>query len=265
MNGRMQLAVAMALTVILSACSGKDKPKPPTQGEQMDEAKDRWSIDSARRDAEQAAAAAPRALEESTWQLVRLRGPADTVFTPKRGAVYTVVFAADGQASVTGDCNRGTGSWKATQPNGLAVGPLAGTMALCPPGSLSERFLDGFQSMRSYVIVDGKLYISTATGGIYEFAPETNEALVAPGDGTIEAIFLCTDSTGARSRVRTTFAAGTNGKATLVRGKTTVVLARVLSGSGARYQGGGVTFWNKGREAMLTWHGANLSCATTDE
>ncbi len=249
---------------MLSACGGKDKPKP-TQGEQMDEAKDRWSLDSARRDAERVAAAAPSALEGATWRLVRLRTPSDTVLTPARGAEYTVEFAPDGRASVVGDCNRGSGTWKATPPNVLAVGPLATTRAMCPPGSLSDRYLGGFQSMQSYVIVDGKLYISTTDNGIYEFAPETVEAPAPAGNNSVEAIFLCTDSAGARSRVLATFTGGAKAKVTLVRGKATVVVPQVVAASGARYEGSGVTFWNKGRRAMLTWHGDSLSCATTDE
>jgi para-nitrobenzyl esterase len=43
---------------------------------------------------------------------------------------------------------------------------------MCPPGSLSDRFLKDFQYMRSYVIKDGKLHISLmADGGIYDFEP----------------------------------------------------------------------------------------------
>ncbi len=32
------------------------------------------------------------------------------------------------------------------------------------------------------------------------------------------------------------------------------------SGSGAKYQGGNVLFWSKGREAMVEWNGSTLQC-----
>lgn len=41
--------------------------------------------------------------------------------------------------------------------------------------------------------------------------------------------------------------------AVLERGDRTVVVYRALSASGARYAGNGVTFWNKGNSARVTW------------
>jgi len=41
--------------------------------------------------------------------------------------------------------------------------------------------------------------------------------------------------------------------AILERGDSTVVVYLVRSGSGAKYEGGNVTFWNKDREATVTW------------
>jgi len=50
----------------------------------------------------------------------------------------------------------------------------------------------------------------------------------------------------------------------LVRGDQTFTLLQAISGSGARYLGDGIEFWNKGNDAMVDWQGAKLSCGTAD-
>jgi len=46
----------------------------------------------------------------------------------------------------------------------------------------------------------------------------------------------------------------------LERGDRTVIAYRVKSGSGAKFEGQNVTFWNKGRETAVTWLDENLLC-----
>ena len=167
----------------LAAVAGcRREAKGPTLGEREDTAKDRWAIDSARMEADQAAAAAPSELAGSIWRLVRLQSSDDKVLEPEGKAVYTVEFGSDGRVSVVGGCNRGNGTWTVAPPSGLTFGPLATTRAMCPPGSMSARFLGDFQNMRSYQLVGGHLYVSLmADGGIYEFAPEENVAAELAG------------------------------------------------------------------------------------
>jgi heat shock protein HslJ/membrane-bound inhibitor of C-type lysozyme len=246
----------------VSGCRREAKGLPPD--EQTEEAKDRWAIDSARREADIAAAAAPGELSGSIWRLVRLQSLDGTVLEPEPRAVYTVEFGSDGKAGVVGGCNRGNGTWTVAPPSGLTFGPLATTRAMCPPGSMSERFLGDFQNMRSYQLVGGHLYISLAAdGGVYDFVPEeTAGEKLGAGTAEPEVVFACTDSTGAPSRIHAKFAGNT---AELSYKRNTVVLPQVSSASGARYEGKGVMFWNKGRAAMVTWQGANLNCATSRE
>lgn len=269
MNGRRtrvwKLGAVIAL-VAVAACR-KDRGKGPAQGDRADEALVQRAIDSARMEAERAAAAAPSELAGSTWRLVQLQSSNDSVYAPEPKAVYTVEFGTDGRVSVVGGCNRGSGTYTVTPPSGLTFGPLATTRAMCPPGSMSARFLRDFQYMRSYVMVGGRLHISLmADGGIYEFAPEEDiTAQMGAGDVAREVIFACSDSTGARSRIFARFAGTRPDKVTLRLREKTAVAHQVQSGSGARYEGSGVMFWNKGRDAMVTWRGANLNCATTRE
>ena len=265
MNGRparvWKPGVVIAL-VAVAAC-GKERSK----GAMADEAQDRRAIDSARMEAERAAAVAPSELAGSTWRLVRLQSSNDSTYAPEPRAVYTVEFGTGGRVSVVGGCNRGSGTYTVTPPSGLTFGPLATTRAMCPPGSMSARFLGDFQYMRSYVMVGGRLHVSLmADGGIYEFTPEEDIAAeMGPGDSAREVILACSDSTGARSRIVARFAGTKPDKVTLRIREKTVVAQQVQSASGARYEGSGVMFWNKGRDAMVTWRGANLNCATTRE
>jgi para-nitrobenzyl esterase len=107
-----------------------------------------------------------------TWQLVRFQGGDDKVLTPDDRSKYTLTFAADGRVSGRIDCNRATGAWKSSEKGRLEFGPMAVTRAMCPPGSLHDQIVKQLPFVRSYVIRDGKLFLSLmADGGIYEFEP----------------------------------------------------------------------------------------------
>jgi len=68
------------------------------------------------------------------------------------------------------DCNRARGAWKSAAPGRLEFGPMAATRAQCPPGSLHDVVMRQLPFVRSYVIRDGRLYLSLmADGGTLEF------------------------------------------------------------------------------------------------
>ena len=48
----------------------------------------------------------------------------------------------------------------------------------------------------------------------------------------------------------------------LVRNGQTFTLPQAMSGSGARYVGDDIEFWNKGANAMVEWQGTKLECST---
>jgi len=73
---------------------------------------------------------------------------------------------------VRADCNLGTGSWTSESAGQLQFGEIAATQALCPPGSLHDRYMAQFPWVRSYVTKDGGLFLATmADGSIIEFEP----------------------------------------------------------------------------------------------
>jgi para-nitrobenzyl esterase len=108
----------------------------------------------------------------TSWQLVKFHGGDDTILTPDDKAKYTIAFSTDGRVNVRIDCNRGFGTWKSSGRNQLEFGPLAITRAMCPPGSLHDHIVKQWGFVRSYVIKDGRLFLSLmADGGTYEFEP----------------------------------------------------------------------------------------------
>jgi len=85
---------------------------------------------------------------------------------------YTIGFGANEVLNVRFDCNRGRGSWKSTAPGQLEFGALALTKMMCPVGSLHDELVRQWPYVRSYVVRDGRLYLSLmADGGIIEFEP----------------------------------------------------------------------------------------------
>ncbi|MBK7137409.1 MAG: META domain-containing protein [Rhodocyclales bacterium] len=118
----------------------------------------------------------PPSLAGSSWRLVSIQSMDDAQGTthiddPSR---YTVSFTKDGRAHFKLNCNRANGDWAArasgSDSGNLRFGPLAATRALCPPPSVDERVVRDMAYVRSYLLKDGRLYMSLmADGGIYEW------------------------------------------------------------------------------------------------
>ena len=116
-------------------------------------------------------AAAPE-LAGTAWRLLNIAEMDDSTDLPDDSSKYTLVFNPDGSASMRADCNRGMGSWTSESPGQLQFGPIAATRAMCPPESLSDKYLAQFEWVRSYVLKDGHLFLATmADGAIIEFEP----------------------------------------------------------------------------------------------
>ena len=111
-------------------------------------------------------------LAGTSWQLIRFQGGDGLVLTPDDRSKYTMALDANGSVAARIDCNRGRGTWMSKGPGNIEFGPLALTRALCPPESLHDRIVRQWNSVRSYLIKDGHLFLGLiADGGVYEFAP----------------------------------------------------------------------------------------------
>lgn len=127
-------------------------------------------------------------LADTSWRLVEIQSMDDAIGTTKidNRALYTMALGADGRAAMRLDCNRGAGAWSAeaaadaagsSDSGRFALGPLAMTRAMCGPGSLDTRIGRDTQYMRTYLLEDGRLYVSLmADGGIYVWEPDPERA-----------------------------------------------------------------------------------------
>jgi len=119
-----------------------------------------------------ASSVAAAGLEGSSWRLVQI-SMSDGVTRPAiERSRYTIGFGASDVLNVRFDCNRGSGSWKSSAPGAVEFGPLALTRAMCPVGSLHDELVRQWPHVRSYVVKEGRLYLSLmADGGTIEFEP----------------------------------------------------------------------------------------------
>jgi heat shock protein HslJ/membrane-bound inhibitor of C-type lysozyme len=221
-----------------------------------------------------AAPIGPGSLAGTAWQLVQIQGSDDRVVTPETRSNYTVTFKAGGEVSVRIDCNWGRGTWKSPGPNQLLLGPLAITRATCAPGSLHDRILKDWNYVRSFVIKDGHLFLSLmADGGVYEFEPVTGaSALGTSGAGTTVTTptmpvkasgpftLQCRQSGGGAETLTVTFYQTEPALALVERAGQTRPAFRVVSASGAKYEGEGLTVWDAAAEVTVTWLLVKLTC-----
>jgi heat shock protein HslJ len=118
-------------------------------------------------------------LAGTTWRLIEFQSMDDATgaLRPRERGDYTLTLSADGTASLQLDCNRASGDWTAEPAPGdssgtFQFGPLATTMALCPPPSIGEQIGAQLQWVRSFLIRDGRLSLSLmADGGILLWEP----------------------------------------------------------------------------------------------
>jgi para-nitrobenzyl esterase len=99
----------------------------------------------------------PDSIVGVTWEWVGFSTPVEqiTVDAPEK---YTVQFGRDGRVAMRADCNRGMGSYSVTPDRRLTLGPIALTRAMCPAGSLSDRFAREFGRATIWFMRDGDLY-----------------------------------------------------------------------------------------------------------
>jgi heat shock protein HslJ len=132
------------------------------------------------------------------WHLVRIRRPDGPPLVPETPSRYTLELGRDGRALVRADCNRASCPYRLERES-LGFGPLAGTRAACPPGSLSDRYLQELGLVDSWSEKDGRLFLATrADGASLELQPAPGPFGVLSGTercmragGTVETASCC--------------------------------------------------------------------------
>lgn len=96
------------------------------------------------------------------WQWESLRDPSgQSDLDIEQPESYTLELRADGRYQIVADCNTGNGVYT-LEDSSLSVKTGAMTRALCPPGSLSDRFVSLLGNVATYVLADGKLVLNLA-------------------------------------------------------------------------------------------------------
>lgn len=145
-----------------------------------------------------AAATLDGPLAGTEWRLVEIQSMDDTVGTvrPDDPSRYTIRLNADGTVAMLLNCNRANGTWSAQagpdhSSGHFVFGPLAATRAHCPPPSLDESIAAHAQFVRSYLLKDGRLFLSLmADGAIYVWEPYAGELFQTKPDPELEAAIL---------------------------------------------------------------------------
>lgn len=148
MKRRITGREAVVLAVLVTACTKQNQPAadaPPPIGGVRD---------------------LPQ-IEEYTWMWVGTVDPVQ-VLKPETPQSYTLELR-EGRASGKADCNRLSGSYTKGDRS-LTFGPLAMTRAMCPPGSLGDKYAGYFQWIRTWFVRGDTLYMDMmADGGTLRF------------------------------------------------------------------------------------------------
>lgn len=203
-------------------------------------------------------------LAGTSWQLVRFQGGDDSVLTPDDRTRYTLTFDPAGSGvAMRVDCNRGRGTWTASGPSGLQFGPMALTRAMCAPGSMHDQIVKQWGNIRSFVLREGRLFLSLmADGGIYEFEPTggSRATLRSPVTRLGPTAWTCGSGGAAADTLRVTHYATTPALVLLERAGVTRPAFQVVAASGTRYEGDGILFREARGEATLNWLGTESTC-----
>ncbi|MBS0641879.1 MAG: META domain-containing protein [Acetobacteraceae bacterium] len=91
-----------------------------------------------------------------TWRWVETVSSAETlrVDAPER---YELSFPEPGRIALRADCNRAAGGVTFGQAGAIKVGVMAMTRAMCPEGSLSDRFAQDVGRAVHWSVQDGAL------------------------------------------------------------------------------------------------------------
>ncbi len=144
--------------------------------------------------ADEAAGKSASPLVDTQWRLVEFQSMDDAQGTlrPDDPTLYVMRLKEDGTVDMRLNCNQAGGTWTsepAEDPSSgsFGFGPLVATQVECPPPSMDQQVLKQAPYISSYLLKDGKLYLSLmADGGIYAWEPHVEQPLLVDPDPAIE-------------------------------------------------------------------------------
>ena len=112
-------------------------------------------------------------LTEITWQWTSFTDPLQAFDLPDPEN-YTIEFGEDGVVQIKADCNMASCSYNLENSRiTITIGPM--TQAACPPGSLSDQFIQDLGFVRIYFFQGDNLFLDLmADGGTMMFTNASN-------------------------------------------------------------------------------------------
>ncbi len=108
----------------------------------------------------------------TVWQWEQTAMNNDDTFVPDSPSDYTVEFKDDGTVNIKADCNTANGTYTFDGSSITMNDPFAMTMAMCPPGSLSEEFVKQLTGIAIYFFEGENLYLDLKfDSGTMKFSP----------------------------------------------------------------------------------------------
>ena len=118
-----------------------------------------------------AAATEESKLIGTVWQLQQISYNNDELIEITSPSNYTLEFMEDGQIAIRADCNQVGGRF-ITEDSSLSIELGPSTLAVCPPGSVDQRYLQALQDGAIYFFKEGNLFIDIKFDtGTMQFSP----------------------------------------------------------------------------------------------
>lgn len=131
--------------ILLMGCVGLEQSAPPPSAVETTQQADNMP-----------------ALVGTEWHLREMQLADGTLSTPDATAEYTLLLGKDGNVTGQADCNTINSTYTLDESQ-LTFGPIASTKALCPPGSLSDDYVQALDTVSDYVVMNGTLALTFGT------------------------------------------------------------------------------------------------------
>jgi heat shock protein HslJ len=114
----------------------------------------------------------PKLLLNTQWQWIETITPIETI-TATNPQSYSLTLLSNGKAQLLVDCNRGGGTYEASEGK-LSFGQIFSTRMACEPGSQDTIFIRDLSRITSFFIEGDDLYLEMPVdGGTLHFRKTT--------------------------------------------------------------------------------------------
>lgn len=193
------------------------------------------------------------ALIGTQWRLMRIVHADGSVDWATAQKPSSITFNSDGRVGGNAACNSFFANYELGDNGELRLGQAGATLMACPDPNLAQSFLQTLGQVESYVISGHQLrLIADDAILVLTSDAETTAANAMHSPRAGETFVFACNTQGDGFRFKTRSGPGETALWLPDRlGGRYLVLGQTRAASGARYEGDGVVFWNKGDSALL--------------